>query len=279
MKECWQSSAAGWVANERLFDAVFAPITAAILEAAAIDPTDRVLDIGCGTGTLLAAAVDRGASAVGADISPPMVEAARRRVPEATVVVADVQSVPLLDAAPGDPFTLVVSRFGVMFFSDPVAAFANVRAACAPGARLAFACWRSVTENKMFTAGTSVFAARLAPDPVIPTDDAPGPTGLADPARLHGILDDAGWDGVDVTALGVAFDFGFDGTDGVEERMAMLLSTTTGRAARARLEPTLGAAGWDALVEEVRADVRTNLVDGRVQFDGAIWIVTATNPA
>src|SRR4051794_25142912 len=142
MRDSWATGAEGWVRNERIFDASFTPFTAAVLDAAELGSARRVLDIGCGAGTLLEAAVAAGAEAVGADISPVMVEAARRRVPAATVVIADAQTDDLLAAAPGAPFDRVVSRFGVMFFADPVAAFANMRAATEPGARLAFVCWR-----------------------------------------------------------------------------------------------------------------------------------------
>jgi SAM-dependent methyltransferase len=123
----WADRAAGWVENEEIFDAVFAPVTAAVLGAAAIEPRHRLLDAGCGSGTLLAAGVAAGAAVVGIDISPGMADAARRRVAAATVVVDDAQEADLLAAAPGAPFDRVVSRFGVMFFADPAAAFANIR--------------------------------------------------------------------------------------------------------------------------------------------------------
>ncbi len=134
MRGSWATGAEGWVRNERIFDAAFAPFTAAVLGAADLGSARRVLDVGCGTGTLLDAAVAVGADAVGVDISSAMVDAARRRVPTATVVTADAQTADLLAAAPGAPFDRVVSRFGVMFFSEPQAAFANIRSATEPGA-------------------------------------------------------------------------------------------------------------------------------------------------
>jgi len=175
----WVDGSAGWVANEGIFDAVFAPVTSAILGAAAIEPGQRVLDVGCGTGTLLAAAVATGATAVGVDVSPGMVEAARRRVPSATVIVDDAETADILARAPGAAFDRVVSRFGVMFFPDPVAAFTNLRRATAPGSRLVFACWRAKEDNPMFTLGTSVLEERLNPRPTPPPPGTPG----ADVAR------------------------------------------------------------------------------------------------
>ena len=125
MRGSWATGAEGWVRNERIFDAAFAPFTAAVLGAADLGSARRVLDVGCGTGTLLDAAVAAGAGAVGVDISSAMVEAARRRVPTATVVAADAQTADLLAAAPGAPFDRVVSRFGVMFFAEPEAAYSR----------------------------------------------------------------------------------------------------------------------------------------------------------
>lgn len=275
MREHWTTSGAGWVANEAIFDAVFAPVTAAILAAAAIGPGQRVLDVGCGSGTLLAAATDAGAEVVGVDISPVMVDAAQQRVPQATVCNADAQSVDLLDAAPGRPFDRVVSRFGVMFFADPTAAFRNIRAAMAPGARLAFACWRGRDENPMFTLGTDVLTRRLDPPPPTTAPDEPGPTAFADRARVTEVLEQSGWSAVTVAPFDFECDYGVDGSDGVEERLATILATTAGRQARAQLEPTLGADGWAALVEEVRAELRGIAGDGAIRFPGAIWVVTA----
>lgn len=279
MQQYWTDGAAGWVQNGAIFDAVFAPVTAAILDSADIAPGHRLLDVGCGTGTLLAAGVSAGAEAVGIDISPGMVEATRRRVPDAGAIVGDAQTVDLLTEAPGKAFDRVVSRFGVMFFADPVAAFANIRAAAAPGARMVFACWRRNDENPMFSLGTSVLTDRLDPPPEAPQPGAPGPTAFADYDRLTSLLADAGWASVGIKPLDVMFDYGIDGSDGVEERLATILGTATGRLAREQLEPAVGADGWARVVDEVRAELRRHLVDGVVKFPGAIWLVTATNTA
>jgi SAM-dependent methyltransferase len=275
MRQNWSEGAAGWVANEAVFDAVFAPVTAAILERAAPAAGQRVLDVGCGSGTLLAKCAAAGAEVVGVDIAEGMAAAARRRVPEATVLVADAQTTDLLDAAPGAPFDRVVSRFGVMFFEDPVAAFANLRRASAPGARLVFACWRSEEENPVFSIGTTVLVDRLDPKPEPSDPEAPGPTAFADRDRLDAVLAGSGWDQVRIDPLDFTFDFGFDGTDGVEERLTMIVSGGTGRFAREQLVPRIGEEGWEAVLDEVRTELRRHLVDGALRFPGAVWLVTA----
>lgn len=276
MRADWTGNAAGWVRHEAVFDAVFTPITAALLAAAALGEGQRVLDVGCGSGTVLAAAVAAGAEAVGIDIVPDMVEAARRRVPQATVVVGDAQTADLRTAAPGAPYDRVVSRFGVMFFGDPAAAFANIRHATTPGARLTFVCWRAEGENPMFTLGTSLLEERLDP-PRDRSPDAPGPMAFADRDRLLGLLSRAGWESIVVGPLDVELDYAIDGSDGVEERLTMILSTSSGRMAQQELEPRLGPDGWRSLLDEVRAELRRHLVGGAVRFPGATWLVSATN--
>ncbi len=274
----WADSAAGWVEHESIFDAIFSPVTDAILAAADVRAGQRVLDVGCGSGTLLAAATVVGATAVGVDISPGMVAAAAARVPAATVLLGDAQTMDLTRDAPGPPFDSVVSRFGVMFFADPVAAFTNLRGVAAGGAQLVFACWRTFAENPMFTLGTTVLAERLDPRPGPPAPDEPGPTAFAGRLRLERLLADAGWASVDVTPLDVVLDYGFDGDDGVEQRLATVLSVTTGRTAREKLQPSLEPGAWAELLDEVRAELRRHLTDGVVRVPAALWLVTARNP-
>ncbi len=276
MHDSWATGAEGWVRNVRIFDAVLAPFTAAVLSAADLGSASRVLDVGCGTGTLLEAAVVAGADAIGVDISPAMVEAARRRVPMATVVTADAQTTDLLAAAPGVPFDRVVSRFGVMFFAEPEAAFVNIRSATAPGARLAFVCWRE-GEIDTFSLGLRALTARLGDPPARPLPGAPGPMGLANAERIREVLTVAGWSDVTIEPNDGLCDYAIDGSDGVEERLTIALSGTVGRAVREELEPHLDADGWQAVLDEARAELRGQLVDGAVRFVGHTWLVTATN--
>lgn len=276
MREVWTVGAQGWVAHRDLFEAELGGFADVLMDAVELGPGDRVLDVGCGTGAILERALKQGAVGVGVDISDKMIEAATALVPAASFVIADAQTD---DLNPLGPFTTVVSRFGVMFFDDPVAAFTNIRRAASPEAALAFVCWRGIEENPMFTLGTNVLLARLEPESEPQAPDAPGPAAFADPARVRSILETSGWSEVEVSPVDVVCDYGRHGTDGVEERLTMILNTTIGWMARAQLAPQLGPEAWAALLDDIRSDLRANLVDGRVKFNGATWLVKAHNTA
>ena len=273
-QQAWAAQGIDWVDNAAIFEAVLAPFADAVMHAADISSGQRVLDIGCGSGRLLQRAAAAGAVPFGVDISEPMAQAARRRAPEATVALGDAQTMDLRQAAAGASFDRVISRFGVMFFDDPVAAFINVRRAAAPGSRLAFVCWRD-GDNPMFTAGVDVLAAKLESPPAAPDPAAPGPLAFGNAERVRAVLTGASWTDVAVEPFDGVCNFGIDGSDGVEERLALLLANRTGQQARAELE----TRGWAGVVEELRAELRRQRVDGVVQFPGRTWVVTANNPS
>lgn len=186
-----------WAENHPALDAAFAPFTQALFEAAGLAPGDRVLDIGCGAGeTTLWAARQVGPSGrvTGADVSGPLLDAARAR--EATDPTggapiewlrADVQG-----HAFGARFDHALSRFGVMFFDDSAAAFANIRAHLVEGGRLRFLCWRAMAENP-WTALPRAAVMPLVPEAEAPPPEAPGPFRFALRETLRPILEEAGF--------------------------------------------------------------------------------------
>jgi SAM-dependent methyltransferase len=200
--QLWNGTAGqGWVAAQDVLDRMFRPF--ADILTAAVRPGDRVLDIGCGTGdTSLAAAAAAGASGhcLGVDISAPMIARARERAAEEGARVAfDVGDAQTHDFGPAR-FDLVISRFGVMFFADPVAAFANLRRAAAPEARLCVIAWRDPAENPFMTAAERA-AAPLLPELPARAANMPGQFGFADSVRTQGILEQAGWRDIAIRPL------------------------------------------------------------------------------
>lgn len=196
-RECWNSAvAAKWVRHQAVMDELLAEVTERLMAAAAPRPGHSVLDVGCGAGAVLlevARRVGPEGRVLGLDLSAPLLERARERLRDeglerVALVEADAQTAPLEPAG----FDLVVSRFGVMFFADPVAAFGNLRAALRPGGRIAFASWAEMDANPWFAAPRRAAVDRLGePAPVAPR--APGPFAFAEVPYVTEILTSAGF--------------------------------------------------------------------------------------
>lgn len=183
-----------WATQQDYTDQIMGHITQAFLPFASAKPGEEVLDIGCGCGTTtftFSQCVRPEGSVAGIDISAPMLAVARARAAASNADIPFIEA----DASAYDfqpVFDLVASRFGVMFFADPSAAFSNIRKAVAPNGRLAFVCWRSLAENGW--ASTPIAAARpLLPPQETPDPYAPGPFAFADDARIKTILSSAGF--------------------------------------------------------------------------------------
>ena len=193
-----------WVAGQQLLDGMFEPFERLLVrEALALD-AQRVLDVGCGAGATtlaLARALGAGSECTGVDISDALIAAARaraaREAPGARFLRADAQTAELTAAH----FDLVVSRFGVMFFDDFVAAFANLRRASAPGGRLRAITFRAAAENPFMTAAERA-AAPLLPE-LPPRKSGPGQFALADRVRTETLLRESGWQEVELRPLDV----------------------------------------------------------------------------
>jgi len=194
-----------WVARAGLQEARNIEVAGLLQKEAAPQPDERVLDIGCGTGATalpFAAAVAPRGSVTGIDISEPMLEQCRKNLAAAGIAnVSLLRADAQVHSFPPDSYDLLISRFGVMFFADPVAAFANLYSGLRRGGRLCMAVWASIAENMHWKIPFEVAVKHLGqPAPTPPNE--PGPMALRDPAYLRGILDKAGFADIVITPHG-----------------------------------------------------------------------------
>ena len=262
----WNGAAADiWVAQQERLDRQLEPLGRAALRALAPGPGEHVLDVGCGSGqtTLqLGDAVGPGGSVVGVDVSSQLLAAARRRNELAQVAFerADAQT-----HAFDQPFDAIYSRFGVMFFADPVAAFANLRRALKSGGRMAFVCWRAEAANPIMTLPMTAAAKHLPPLPPPQDPDAPGPFAFADSARLARILEAAGFRSVAIAP----HDEPIGGNDHAGTLELALHLGPLGRYLREHPERHA------AVIDAVRDAIEPFIVNGIARIPSATWIVTA----
>jgi SAM-dependent methyltransferase len=260
------ASGRAWVHNQQLLDEVFRPFEALLVEPLSASQT-RILDVGCGTGaTTLAAARRLGADgqAIGIDISEPMIatarERARREGSTARFICATAQEHAF------DPATVdaIISRFGVMFFDDPVKAFANLRRASANGATLRCIVWRGADDNPFMTAAERA-AAPLLPELPARRPDGPGQFAFANADRVLTILRDSGWTDSEIQPLDVPCTL----------PEPALLSYVTQLGPVGRILQEADEATRTRVIEVVRPAFEPYVHGADVRFTAACWMVTA----
>lgn len=265
----WNATAGAiWARFQDQLDRQIAPLGAEAIQALAPGAGEQLIDVGCGCGqtTLdLAGRVGPQGSVVGVDISRPMLEVARRRAGEGAALTADFREADVQSSDLGDSvFDAAFSRFGVMFFSDPVAAFANLQRSLKPGGRLAFVCWRPFAENPWMGAPLAAALPFIPPPP--PMDPlAPGPFAFADADRVRAILIEAGFTAVDIRP----HDTQIGGGD-VEQTLQLAFRVGP-LGAVLREDPSRAGVIADA----VRRVLETYLTPDGVLMPAAVWIVTA----
>jgi SAM-dependent methyltransferase len=262
----WTRPGGAWVELQPMLDRLFQPFEG-VLTGSVGAGARHVLDIGCGAGATtraVARGMAEGGDCTGLDISAPLIEVAERRTREAGIgnarfLVGDGQ---ILDLGSGR-FDVFVSRFGVMFFGDPAAAFANLRRAAAPGAEMTLIVWRAPAENPFMIAAEQAaapFLPQLAPHDL----EAPGQFGFANPDRVRRILA-PGWRGIDIQPLDVACEMSADDLRIYERRMGRV----------GLMLPELDAGTRDAVLEAVARASEAFVTDGTARFTAACWIVQA----
>jgi len=267
-----------WVTYQARLDAMMAVFGQAAIEVAAPAMGERVLDVGCGAGATsldLAARVGAGGHVLGVDISEPLIGRARVLAPHDTPAVfqvADASSAEL----PQGAFDILFSRFGVMFFDDPAAAFTHMRRALKPGARVAFVCWRGMAENDWVRLPMGAMKGILPPM-TPPGREAPGPFSFGDQGRVARILTVAGFTDVAIAPFDASIPFGKGETRDAALDDAVKMTLEVGPLSRALADQP------DDIRARASAAVRAAFADRpgerSVMIDGAAWIVTARNPA
>jgi len=270
-RELWNGSAGQvWVESQALLDQMLRPIGEHLVTRVLDHSPGHVLDVGCGTGgttVAVATALAEDGRCVGVDVSEAMVRAARRRALNAGVAADFVHA-----CAQSHPFEsnladVVMSRFGVMFFRDFVAAFSNLRRSARPGARLHVVTWRHPDENPFMTAAERA-AVSMLPELPPRVPGAPGQFGLADADGIRRMLVDAGWSDIEIDPLDASCSF-------PEAELDRYLATMgpVGRALQG-----VDDARRRQVVEAIRPAFEPFVEREDVRFEAACWSISARNP-
>lgn len=272
--EAWNGGeAVHYVDHSDRYDRQLEPFADALFERVQLEPHHSVLDVGCGCGVTTLTAARRARTALGVDISAPLLEVATDRARSASLdnaefVVADAQTYAFDEGA----FDLVISQFGLMFFDDPVSALANLRRALAPRGQLAFVCWQGLEANEwVMTVGRPV-----AQHTELPTlgglAAGPGMFALKDPDETAALLDAAGFTQIDIEPVSPTILLGGGGT--LDESIDFLLGMGIARGLLGRLDPDARAAA----IESVRVSLAGRYERGvGVRLGAGGWLVSARN--
>ena len=263
----WNEKAGqNWTTLQARMDANMAPIGDAALAFTQAKPGMAVLDVGCGTGATSLALAGAGAKVTGLDISKPMLALARERAAKAGLTISFVEA----DASQASfqpDYDLLFSRFGVMFFDAPVAAFANMRKALKPGGRMAFVCWRTPPENP-WALGPLMAAKPFLPQQPPPDPLAPGPFAFANPDRLEDILTQSGFSDIRIEKLDSVMPVGTD--------LGLAASQTLQIGPLSRAVGEVDDATRAAIVKAVQGALAKFVrPDGEIALPAACWLVAA----
>ncbi|MEM8898322.1 MAG: class I SAM-dependent methyltransferase [Bacteroidota bacterium] len=269
-KQFWDNEGGDfWAAYSEKLDLFFEPVSEAILELAEISPEDHVLDIGCGPGTLTLSAMKQAKSATGVDLSSRLISMAEEKALNlglpATFAVADATTYKPLKAP-----TLILSRFGLMFFDHPEEAFSTFRTETVKKSRMVFASWAPISQNPWIMETLEVVQPLLLEPLPTPKLDKPGPFSLSEPEHVKVILTQAGWGNVSINLW--------------ENQMGSSVSSPYEAAEFfCHISPACRAAINQGIEEDIVKErllqlYQSKLVrDGKLTFHGAALIVKATS--
>lgn len=272
-QELWNGPAAhAWIRAQRILDAMFAPIATQLAQTVPSGAEWKVLDVGCGTGATTLAVAERLGPAghcTGIDLSAPMIDKARERAAAAGLpvdfIAGDAGRPPLAAAS----IDHIISRFGVMFFDDPTAAFARLRETARPGGTLHAIAWRAASENPFMTTAERAAAPLL--DLPARAAGGPGQFAFADADRVRDLLHTAGWRDIAITAQDVTCTFAR-----ADLRTYLGLLGPVGIALRS---DALDDATRTRILDTLEAAFAPFVQDGQVRYTAACWVIQAVAPA
>jgi SAM-dependent methyltransferase len=267
----WNDTAGrAWVETQETLDRVLQPFERLLVDAVTARKAQRVLDVGCGTGSValaVARQVGPKGRAVGVDISAPMIALAKHRAERESTpplfICADAQTY----AFDANSFDLIISRFGVMFFDDSVRAFANLRRAATPNAALHTIVWRGPADNPFMTTAERA-AAPFLPEMPPRRPNEPGQFAFADRDRVYSILEQSGWTEIDIQPLDVACTLPARELTGYITKLGPL----------GRLLPQLDEQKRARIIESVRSAFDPFVHGAEVRFAAGCWTVRARAP-
>lgn len=264
----WNGSAGqAWVDAQTLLDDMFRPFENLLADAVSAASARQVLDIGCGTGSTTLAAARRlgaGAKCIGVDISQPMIATAKARAHRENMAVDFIVADAGNHAFEPASVDTIISRFGVMFFDDPVAAFKNLRRAARNGASLQMIAWRSAAENPFMTTAERAAAPLLAGIPPR-KPDGPGQFAFADSRYVENILQQGGWAEIDIKPIDVVCTFPASDLPMYMTRLGPL-----GRILQAQDE-----AARHRIIDTVRPAFDAYITGAEVRYTAACWAISA----
>jgi ubiquinone/menaquinone biosynthesis C-methylase UbiE len=259
-----------WADRQPVQDVLLQPVADILIDRAKVKAGERILDVGCGSGSTsfaFAQATGPTGHVTGIDISAPMLTRAREVAPRG-VPVEFILADATVHAFAAEGFDLLASRFGVMFFADPVLSFANMRRGMRRSGRLAFACWREPRENPFFMTPLQAVYRHVPKMPQAGPED-PGPFAFASEARVRRVLSAAGFAEIAMEPCNLALDVAVGrGLDA-----AVKGALEIGPAARALTDQPLELV--TAATQSIREALTPYVKGQTVPLDAAIWIVTA----
>jgi len=269
--EYWAARAPSWLDDEERIEEIVAAPGLEAMGRLELRPGHRVVDLGCGSARTTVELARRVAPghAVGVDISESMLDRGREHAKEAGIdtvelTCGDVQ----VHHFGSEPFDRAYSRFGVMFFADPVAAFANVRRALRPDGRLSFVCWQTVFDNEWMLVPGAAVASVVGKLPPMAGADEPGPFALADPDRIRTVLTEAGFRRIDVSPRN-------DHVTVAEDRIPEVAQMTFRTGAVAELVKEVDADTRSRALTSVEEAMRSRVESGELRITRGYHVVVA----